>query len=133
MFVVLDVKNKTIFESRNGGVLKKQHSGVNMFPMAAPEPQRPSYTLTQAQRQQCLASGGKVERAGLLGAERCTLSYGDAGKVCTDSSQCLGKCVADLDGANKINISGTCQKTDNPFGCYAFVENGRTGPALCAD
>lgn len=135
VLVLLDVKRKMIRESRNGGVIADLHSATDMQAATTQTliPERPSYTVTNAQRMQCLASGGTVEKAGMLGGERCTLSYGDGGQVCTDSSQCQGKCVAELAGANQNNTSGICERSDNPFGCYALVESGRTGPALCVD
>ena len=133
--VQLDVNRQMIRQSRNGG------SVTNLYPVtrmeaqraASPTPERPDYTLSNNERMQCLSEGGFVEKAGIMGAERCTKRYSDGGQVCTDSAQCQGKCVAELAGANQDSTSGICQRTDNPFGCYAFVENGRTGPALCAD
>jgi len=90
-------------------------------------------TMSPEKRVECAASGGTVERAGILGAERCTKRYNDGGMICTDTSQCQGKCLADTGDANKSNITGTCQKTDNPFGCYAEVNNGKSEFALCVD
>ena len=135
VLVLLDTKRNMIRESRNGGVITDQYNATEMSatPTLTPRPERPSFALTTKQRMQCLASGGNVEKAGMLGAERCTLSYRDGGQICTDSSQCLGNCVAELAGANQDSASGICQRTDNPFGCYALVENGRTGSAICTD
>lgn len=135
ILVLLDVKRKMSRESRNGGVVTDQHRLTNLESASGPaiRPERPSLALTTEQRMQCLASGGFVEKAGMLGAERCTLRYSDGGQICTDSSQCQGQCIAELAGANQDSTSGICQRTDNPFGCYAVVENGRTGPALCVD
>ncbi|NNC38824.1 MAG: hypothetical protein EX271_04405 [Acidimicrobiales bacterium] len=135
VLVLLEVDKKLIRESRNGGPVIDQYKAIEVIATQSPpiRPERPVYALTNEQRMQCLASGGRVERAGILGAERCTLSYSDGGQICMDSSQCQGKCVAELAGANQTSASGVCQRTDNPFGCFAFVENGQTGPALCVD
>ncbi len=81
----------------------------------------------------CKAKGGFVERAGMLGFERCTMRYSDGGNICIDSSNCEGKCLATVEGAQNKAVSGQCQATDNPFGCYAEVIAGATGPALCVD
>jgi len=97
-----------------------------------PEP-GPDGKLTAFERVQCLTQGGFVERAGLLGAERCTRPYSDGGMICSDNSQCQGNCIAPPNSAGELVVSGTCQKNDNTFGCMSFVENGRATPALCVD
>ena len=99
----------------------------------APVPVEPKGTLSPVERTTCIATGGKVERAGMLGAERCTRTYRDGGMTCSDSSQCEGKCLAGTDAANQASITGTCQLTDNPFGCFAEVKDGKTEFALCVD
>lgn len=81
----------------------------------------------------CVASGGFVERAGLLGAERCTKRYHDAGQICHDSSQCQGQCRAQGNPPMGQPISGVCQATDNPFGCHTEVVRGQAGASLCVD
>ncbi len=85
------------------------------------------------ERAQCSAKGGFVERAGMLGHERCTMLYNDGGNICIDTSNCEGKCLATVEAAQGKAVSGQCQKTDNPFGCYTEVIAGSTGPALCVD
>ncbi|GLQ20845.1 hypothetical protein ACFFUB_02160 [Algimonas porphyrae] len=90
-------------------------------------------TLSPAERARCADRGGFVERAGLLGAERCTIRYSDGGQSCTDSSQCEGQCRADVSVPNGAAATGVCQKTDNPFGCFSEVSQGQAGPGLCVD
>ena len=92
-------------------------------------------TATAEERAQCEAVGGEVRPAGLLGAENCIQTYADAGKACSDTSDCQGLCMVtgefvDMDSATN---TGQCQVTDSPFGCYQTVENGRATPALCVD
>lgn len=99
----------------------------------APPPALERGRLTAREQVDCISSGGVIERAGMLGYERCTLRYSDAGRPCSDSSICQGKCLANLDQAQSKNVTGTCQATDNPFGCYAEVIDGETAPALCVD
>lgn len=93
-------------------------------------------TATAAERAECKAAGGEVARDGMLGWEQCIQTFPDAGKVCSDNSDCLGQCrltatdeMADWDA----EVSGTCQATDTPFGCYSTVEQGRATPMLCVD
>jgi len=90
-------------------------------------------TMPIADKIKCIAEGGFVERAGMAGFERCTKRFSDGGKICTDSSECEGKCFSNTATANQSNVTGNCQKTDNPFGCRAEVSNGKTGFALCVD
>ncbi len=80
-----------------------------------------------------MAKGGSYGPAGLLGANRCTLPYSDAGAVCTDSAQCEGQCYAgDFDAAG-YEGTGECQATDNPFGCNSEIIGGVVQPGLCVD
>lgn len=99
-----------------------------------PEQPNQSGMMSEADKRDCRADGGIVERAGLAGFERCTRPYSDAGEVCTDSSQCEGQCRSDdLDARPHSAVTGVCQANDNPFGCYAEVSNGRIRHALCVD
>ncbi len=150
-FIILDIPDRMIRYSRNGGTVSDLYpvtefsvlSKPPSLPIdppttsAPPTPQEPEFPespkLSTLERATCVATGGTVERAGILGAERCTRPYRDAGMICSDSSQCQGKCIAGTAGANQASTTGTCQETDNPFGCYAEVRNGQTGPGLCVD
>ncbi len=84
----------------------------------------------------CAARGGKMLRQGRAQTLRCVVNYADAGKRCTDGDDCLGDCrIEDVAGAPQAGAAATgqCQASNNPFGCYATVENGRAEPALCVD
>ncbi len=90
---------------------------------------------TAEERALCDAAGGEVHRDGLAGFERCTQTYGDAGKSCTDSSDCEGRCEVsgEFSDMGKRGVTGRCQATDSPFGCFQIVENGQATAALCVD
>jgi len=93
-----------------------------------------SEKATEAERERCNAAGGAVLQAGILGAENCIIPYADAGKTCSDSSDCLGDCRLTASRAQpEETVTGTCQINDSPFGCYQTVENGRAGFTLCVD
>ena len=65
----------------------------------------------------------------------CVLPYADAGKVCTDSDQCMGDCRL-ADGPSLpsgTTATGVCQANTSPFGCFANVEDGKVDAALCVD
>lgn len=91
---------------------------------------------TARERTRCDALGGKIERAGMLGYERCTRPYADAGKSCMDSAQCEGQCRTMDDfsiQADGKTTTGQCQVNDNPFGCYGEIKRGRVETMLCVD
>ena len=110
----------------------ERDSKVSPNPPSIPATELP-YTLSDADRTACIVSGGTVERDGILGAERCTRPYPDGGLFCTDSDVCAGSCIAPDTARMGERVAGTCQITDNPFGCYARVEDGRATPTLCVD
>lgn len=88
---------------------------------------------TSAERAACAAAGGEISREGLLGWEHCVQIYPDAGKVCSDKSDCLGTCRYEGDAAPGSTVLGICQSRDIVFGCYALVDKGIVQPPLCAD
>lgn len=81
----------------------------------------------------CAAKGGSIQPVGKAQIPTCVVPYADAGKACTDKSQCEGACVLEgnLEPANEV--TGQCQKTNRQFGCYAKVVNGKTTGAICVD
>lgn len=105
---------------------------------AMPVPDAIGGTLSAAERERCLRSGGLVERRGRMGAELCVHRYSDAGKVCSDKRDCLGKCIgrpaAGSPGDHPTGrVTGLCQADDRLFGCYSEIENGREVRAICVD
>ena len=84
--------------------------------------------------QACVAQQGEWRKVGKRQRFACILPASDAGKACTDSSQCEVACVSpSLSAQPAGEVTGQCQATTHRFGCRAFVENGKVGPALCID
>jgi hypothetical protein len=81
----------------------------------------------------CREIGGDYRPAGLLGSFHCIIQMSDSGRVCGDSSECSMGCVSYGQLNNSRNELGQCQPTNEVFGCYARVENGRVGPTICID
>ena len=54
---------------------------------------------------------------------KCILQYPDAGKECTNSDQCEGKCVTNI--ISQLGKTGTCQKNNDNQGCFNAIENER--------
>lgn len=111
----------------------------NAAPPAVDKPSGPLMTFaaaraTPAEREACTKAGGRVDMGGLLGRERCTRLFSDAGQPCTDSAQCQGQCRATQGGGVPgKDPKGQCTATDSPFGCYSVVANGQPTGMLCVD
>jgi len=74
----------------------------------------------------CEEKGGSWERrfVGYI----CNFPASDAGKTCTDSSQCVGMCLTD----DPTKTEGTCSEMQIVYGCISPLENGRVTP-MCID
>lgn len=93
-----------------------------------------SGVATKEERAICEAAGGEVMRAGLAGFENCIQTFGDGGKTCSDSAECMGTCRAyDMPKSFDEPMTGQCAKTDNIFGCYATIEGGQADGMMCVD
>ncbi|MBB4131797.1 hypothetical protein GGR62_002600 [Xanthomonas campestris] len=64
---------------------------------------------------------------------RCVVPYADAGKACTDNSDCSGDCLATSIVPTGTATSGTCQRDSDRFGCRQEVVGGLGQAALCID
>ncbi len=80
-----------------------------------------------ATKEECLAKGGSWQKWGLAQLEYCQIPSQDAGKSCTDNSQCTYKCISTSE------VSGKCATYKNTYGCFSIVENGKAQQTLCAD
>ena len=107
--------------------------------------EQPEKTLEEAREEAlakidvaaCEAGGGVVRPEGMMGMPRCVTPYGDAGAVCSDASDCEGRCmgddrVTDYD-APPGEAKGICEANDSPFGCYATIVGGTPDAMLCVD
>lgn len=94
------------------------------------EPAAPSAQTLAAQ---CSAKGGTMQPVGRAQIPTCVIPYADAGKACTDKSQCEGACIAEGNLESQGAVAGQCQKTNRQFGCYAKIVNGKSTGAICVD
>lgn len=100
---------------------------------AAEAPAQPS---AEQQESDCKAKGGILQPVCRLGRVTCIVKFSDAGKACTDGSQCESqKCLADVTGPRDPNapVSGQCKATNDPCGCSTPVEDGKLGVGVCID
>ncbi len=109
-------------------------SGCTPTQAPAPAPGGQSFPreLSVADQAACTAAGGKVERRGRIGAELCVKPFADAGKACTDTAQCEGKCVA-TGNPETPPVAGRCQADDRLFGCYSEIKGGKAAYTICVD
>ena len=64
----------------------------------------------------------------------CVIPYPDAGKACSDKSDCLGMCKASDDATVGQPATGTCQRNNQDiFGCYSEVKGGVVVAGMCLD
>ena len=59
----------------------------------------------------CAAKGGKIQPVGKAQIPTCVTPYADAGKACTDKSQCQGACILEGNLEPQGPVTGQCQKT----------------------
>ena len=91
--------------------------------------------MQSADASACAARGGVMKQVGRMQSWQCVVTYADAGKPCTDGSQCQGDCRVEGNTglAAGAATAGVCQADSNRFGCHATVENGVTRGTICID
>ncbi len=86
-------------------------------------------------RDKCNADGGTWTRLGILQNPGCVRTAKDAGKVCRDGNECeFRRCI--YSGPTvPINSPGTgaCAESDNSFGCYTTIRDGKVMGRICVD
>jgi hypothetical protein len=95
-----------------------------------------------ADKESCESAGGHWGPVGLSPAEVCIMPTTDAGKECSDSSECQSACVADLSAEEyntlvkdriTIHTTGRCTSSTASVGCMAYVEDGVVLGIHCVD
>lgn len=95
----------------------------------------------------CAEQGGDWRRVCLAQRYQCVNPHSDAGKACSDSSECEGECLVELGSACNeageckdpevpepgAQLTGVCQRDDDPCGSFVFVREGRAQPVVHRD
>jgi hypothetical protein len=89
----------------------------------------------------CRARGGSIQGRAMFGNRRCVIPFADAGRSCTDSGQCAGRCLHDYRGSAYSLAGppperegvGRCEADDSIFGCHSEIRNGRIMRPVCVD
>ena len=90
--------------------------------------------LAKIDQEQCRAEGGVVRGVGMFGTPACVKPFPDAGKICSDKSECQGLCKAPESSVVGSHSTGTCQKDTHDFyGCYNEVKQGAVVAGMCFD
>jgi len=72
----------------------------------------------------CEVSGGHWGRLSLSPQEYCNPATSDAGKECTDESECQGYCEAKRDAVIGSEDVGMCSEFKSYSGCTTAILNG---------
>ena len=110
-------------------------------PTPAPQPVVPTAEASEPpptmsiSTSSCSSRGGEMQQVGRAQTWQCVVKYADAGKRCTDASQCEGQCeIAGNSGlAPGARAVGQCQVDSNRFGCRTTVKDGKVEATLCID
>lgn len=95
-----------------------------------------STQATAAEKADCENAGGQILKRGRLQAEHCVQPYPDAGRSCTDATDCLGRCLLEVEVENPVPGTasvGVCQADTNDFGCRTFINGGKIEGTICID
>lgn len=91
-------------------------------------------------KEECVAKNGVWKKMGPRPTESCNLKTLDSGKVCENSHQCEGVCLANLSSdqlregmkGKLFKTNGQCSEWVIVMGCRAYVDSGRAS-VVCAD
>lgn len=83
----------------------------------------------------CAKAGGEVRPVCRMQKPMCVVTFADANKACSDSSDCgSGRCLSvNTTAESGQPAKGQCSPTNDPCGCYQRIEDGVALPTLCAD
>lgn len=93
-------------------------------------------------KKDCDGRGGKW---GIIGGSQkyiCNLPTSDAGKRCSNKSDCEGSCIAELSTEDEaklkvskevLTLDGICTPYIFNVGCHPFVSNGKIDGITCVD
>jgi putative hemolysin len=111
-------------------------------PAVAPEPSTPRTIAAAAPGDStdianCAARGGVVDTVGRMQRQVCRVPYADAGKTCSNKSDCTARCILDREEGDtepgNSRVTGKCQQYETQFGCFSEVDGGRVTSTICVD
>lgn len=85
----------------------------------------------------CAARGGVVDTVGRMQRQVCRVPYVDAGKTCSNKSDCTARCILDNEEGGEVpakgKVTGQCQQYQTQFGCFSEVDGGLVKSTICVD
>lgn len=89
----------------------------------------------------CAAKGEHLGHYGMFAVATCVKRFADAGKVCRNTSDCIGGCVVELgtvENRDKEFIvgqtaEGQCARESVLGSCVATIDGGKVTKAECVD
>lgn len=102
-------------------------------PVPAVEAPKPENATDEAT---CKTGGGEWKPICRMQKPACVTTYADAGKACTDGSECAGDCVSAGGGefpAAGATATGVCSTNNDPCGCKQTITGGKANAAICVD
>ena len=91
----------------------------------------------KAREEQCRAAGGEWSRFGvyahLCNLYSCAERTKDAGKPCSNRSDCEHLCVTKATPRIGAEATGECSAVKTSFGCFTYVDGGKIVGRVCAD
>ncbi|MDP3493994.1 MAG: hypothetical protein Q8R82_12845 [Hyphomonadaceae bacterium] len=98
----------------------------------APEPEQ----IVATDEASCKTQGGDWRPVCRMQQPACITTFPDAGKACTDGSQCAGDCMASPEAGfadGGAAATGVCASNNDPCGCKQKIEDGKATAAICVD
>ena len=82
----------------------------------------------------CAQQGGTIKRVCRSGIQMCVVQFQDAGKSCTDSSECQGACMSVRNDARLgDSVKGACASSSEPCGLFLPLKGGKVAARMWAD
>jgi len=96
--------------------------------------QAPQPNVLNVEPKSCHEKGGVIKSTCMSRTPYCVISFSDAGKQCSDSSECLGRCqIKNQFVKEGTKTTGSCSANNVPCGCYQTVAKGIADYAICRD
>ncbi len=90
--------------------------------------------LSQIDVETCEANGGRVRGVCMFGTPACVIPFSDAGKPCSDSSECEGFCWNEDWGLEQgDNATGQCTANAQDCKCGVEILAGIVDGGICED
>lgn len=102
-------------------------------PAPAAEAPKPENATDEAS---CKSGGGEWRPVCRMQQPACVTTFPDAGKACSDGSECAGDCVSANTGefpAAGATATGVCATNNDPCGCRQTITGGKANAAICVD